>query len=141
MTLITIQPILLLVITLMATVCSLTLALQLRRLKKSLARCRAELTRMTAVSALDETTEPAEKSPSTTFSESLEQASLKQRLEKRPNWRQPPEKYRYAAALVDQGMDAAGIAAVLQFPIEAVQQLIALKRAAQIDPATVESDK
>ncbi len=63
------------------------------------------------------------------FAESLQQAGLRQRLQSRPDWRQPPEKYRYAAALADQGMDAEKIAEVLQFPPEAAQQLIALKQA------------
>lgn len=69
--------------------------------------------------------------PVTDFSDSLLQATLKQRLQNGPDWRQPPEKYRYAAALAEQGMGAEGIAAVLNFPLEEAEQLIALKRAAQ----------
>jgi anion-transporting ArsA/GET3 family ATPase len=145
MTLLAIHPMLLLVSTLIATGCSLILTLQLRRMKKRLFQCRTELTHMTSdadsTDGRAETTEPQEKPQTADFMDSLLQATLKQRLQKGPEWRQPPEKYRYAAALADQGMDAKGIAAVLQFPIEAAQQLIALKRAAQTDPATVRPDK
>lgn len=143
MMLITLHPILLLASTLIAAICATTLAMQLRRVKKDLARCRAEL----AAQVLDSTETAAEKTVPQTkpqpanFNDSLHQATLKQRLENGPDWRQPPEKYRYAAALADQGMDAEGIAAVLQFPLEAAQQIIALKRAAQIDPATTGPDK
>jgi len=141
MTLLAIHPILLLLSALIATGCSLTLALQLRRVKKKLSQCRAELTHLTSDPDPAKIIEPREKPRSKNFTESLEQATLRQRLEKGPDWRQTPEKYRYAAALADQGMDAAGIAMVLQFPVEAAQQLIALKRAAQIDPATTGPDK
>lgn len=145
MTQFAIHPILLLVSTLIATVCSLALALQLRRVKIKLAQCRAELARPTL--GLDssetkaDTLVPQKKPQPADFTDSLLQATLKQRLEKAPDWRPPPEKYRYAAALADQGMDAEGIAAVLQFPIEAAHQVIALKRAAQTDPATAGTDK
>ena len=141
MTQLAIHPILLLICTLIAIGCSLTLALQLRRGKKNLSPCQTELTHITSTLDSTKSREPEEKPRPTEFIKTLEQATLKQRLEKGPAWRQPPEKYRYASALADQGMDAAGIAAVLQFPIEAAQQLIALKRAAQIDPATTQSDK
>ncbi|OEU52298.1 MAG: hypothetical protein BA871_02135 [Desulfuromonadales bacterium C00003096] len=141
MMLFAIHPLLLLVSTLITTGCSLALALQLRRTKKNLTQCRAELTRIASASAPDVTTEPQEKPRTADFNDSLLHATLKQRLQKGPEWRQTPEKYRYAAALADQGMNAEGIAAVLQFPIEAAQQLIALKRAAQIDPSTARPDK
>ncbi len=107
--------------------CSLVLALRVRRLKRDLNCCRTALRQRETA----ETIEPAtEKKPATDFSGSLLQATLKQRLQNGPDWRQPPEKYRYAAALAEQGMDAHGIAAVLRFPLEEAQQLIALKRAA-----------
>ncbi len=141
MTLFAIHPMLLLISTLIATGCSLALALQLRRMKKNLFLCRAELTSMASASPPTEAAEPQEKPRPADFTDSLLQATLKQRLQKGPDWRQPPEKYRYAAALADQGMDAEGIAAVLQFPIEAAQQLIALKRAAQTGQATARPDK
>jgi hypothetical protein len=141
MMLFAIHPLLLLVSTLITTSCSLALALQLRRVKKKLTQCRAELTRIASASASDESIEPQKQAPTADFNDSLQQATLKQRLQKGPEWRQTPEKYRYAAALADQGMNAEGIAAVLQFPVEAVQQLIALKRAAQIDPASARPDK
>ncbi len=137
----TFHPLLLLVGTLITAACSLALALQLRRIKTKLTQCRTELTRIASASAPDEITEPQEKPRTPDFNDSLLQATLKQRLQNGPEWRQPPEKYGYAAALADQGMDAEGIAAVLQFPIEAAQQLIALKRAAQIDPSTAQPDK
>lgn len=143
MTPFTLHPTLLLAGTLISTTCALTLALQLRRIKKGLAQCRAESAHTTLNSAetAADTIVPQAKPQLSNFTDSLHQATLKQRLEKRPDWRQPPEKYRYAAALADQGMDAEGIAAVLQFPIDAAQQIIALKRAAQIDPATTGPDK
>ena len=145
MTQFAIHPILLLVSTLIATVCSLALALQLRRVKNKLVQCRAELAH-TSIS-LDSaethanTIVPKKKPQPADFTDSLHQATLKQRLGKGPGWRQPQEKYRYAAALADQGMKAEGIAAVLQFPIEAAHQIIALKRAAQTDLTTTGSDK
>lgn len=141
MTLFAIHPIPLLISTLIATGCSLALALQLRRVKKKLSQCRTELSHLTSDQDSAQPLEPKEKPQHQDFTESLEQATLKHRLQKGPDRRQPPEKYRYAAALADQGMDAEGIATVLQFPIEAAQQLIALKRAAQTDPATTKPDK
>jgi hypothetical protein len=145
MTLLSIHPIPLLISTLIATGCSLALALQLRRLKKKLALSRAELTSVTSgLNSTEMSPESAEapaKLRPADFSNSLLQATLKQRLQNGPELRQTPEKYSYASALADQGMDAKGIAAVLQFPIEAAQQLIALKRAAQIDPITAQTDK
>ncbi|MEZ4483715.1 MAG: hypothetical protein R2864_03685 [Syntrophotaleaceae bacterium] len=113
---------------LLTTGCSLVLALRVRRLKRQLGCCRTELRQREAA----ETVEPEiRKTPAPDFSGSLQQATLKQRLLNGPDWRQPLEKYRYASALAEQGMDASGIAAVLQFPLEEAQQLIALKRAAQ----------
>lgn len=121
-------PMLLLGSALLTTGCSLALALRVRRLKRELSCCRSELRQRKTT----ETVEPvAKEKPATDFSGSLLQATLKQRLQNGPDWRQPPEKYRYAAALAEQGMDAHGIAAVLRFPLEEAQQLIALKRAAQ----------
>lgn len=121
-------PTLLLGSALLTTGCSLVLALRVRRLKSKLNCCRTELSQLKTA----ETGEPVtEAKPATDFSGSLLQATLKQRLQDGPDWRQPPEKYRYAAALAEQGMDASGIAKVLQFPLEEAQQLIALKRAAQ----------
>ncbi|APG27337.1 hypothetical protein A7E78_05455 [Syntrophotalea acetylenivorans] len=143
MALFTLHPTLLLASTLIATICALTLAMQLRRVKKILAQCRTELANAALGSSetAPDIKVPQAKPQSADFTDSLHQATLKQRLEKGPDWRQPPEKYRYAAALADQGMDAEGIAAVLQFPIEAAQQIITLKSAAQIDPATTGPDK
>lgn len=145
MTLIALHPIPLLASTLIASGCSLALALQLRRVKKKLAQSRAELTRLASnrdsTENATEASEPQTKPRSVDFTDSLLQATLKQRLQNGPELRQAPEKYRYASALADQGMDAEGIAAVLQFPIDAAQQLIALKQAAQIDPATTQGDK
>ncbi len=138
MTLFKFHPVLLLASTLIATICALALAVQLRRAKKNLTQCRAELADQALEAAKPgaEKIVPKAKPQPADFNDSLHQATLKQRLEKGPDWRQPPEKYRYAAALADQGMDAEGIATVLQFPIEAAEQIIALKRAAQIGPET-----
>lgn len=132
------NPILLLCSALITSGCSLALALQMRRLKKTLASSRAELTKRATV----ESNESKEKKATADFSDSLMQASLKQRLQNAPDWRQPPEKYRYAAALAEQGMDAEGIAAVLHFPLEEAEQLIALKRAAlaQLDLESSDSN-
>ena len=145
MTLLANHPILLLISTLIVTGCSLALALQLRGVKKKLALSRAELTRVTSgrnsTEIATESAEAQTKSRAADFNNSLLHATLKQRLHNGPEVRQTPEKYRYASALADQGMDAKSIAAVLQFPIEAARQLIALKRAAQIDPITARPDK
>ncbi len=113
---------------LLTTGCSLMLAVQMRRVKHELSRCRTELSQRNTAECGDSAVEE-EFAPD--FSGSLRQATLKQRLQSGPDWRQPPERYRYAAALAKQGMDARGIAEVLRFPLEEAQQLIALKRAAQ----------
>jgi hypothetical protein len=62
------------------------------------------------------------------FRSSLLEATLKNRLENGANWRRAPEKYRYAAALAEQGADAERIAELLQLPLPEVQQLIALRK-------------
>ncbi len=131
MTLSALPLILLLVSILILVACLLALILQLRRLKKELHRCLAEkaLGAPKAASAPPETADS--RGPAVNFDDSLMQASLKQRLQTGADWRPPPEKYGYAAALADQGMDAEGIAAVLQFPLEAAQQIVTLKRAAR----------
>jgi len=127
MTSLSLESLLLLCSALLTSGCSLALALQKRRLKKELTCCRAELTRKADVE--ESNSEPQQ--PAVEFSDSLLQATLMQRLQNGSERRQPPDKYRYAAALAEQGMDAKGIASVLQFPLEEAIQLIALKRAAQ----------
>lgn len=131
MTLSALHLILLLAGILTLVVCLLVLILQLRRLKKDLHRCRAEQTLCVPPTASAPPATADSSGPTASFGDSLLQASLKQRLQTGADWRPPPEKYGYAAALADQGMDAEGIAAVLQFPIEAAQQIVTLKRAAR----------
>ncbi len=97
-----------------------------RQLKTALRRCRVA---QPPNPEQPQSLPPRSASGDGDFAESLQQAGLRQRLQSRPDWRQPPEKYRFAAALADQGMGAENIAAVLQFPLEAAQQLIALKQA------------
>lgn len=93
---------------------------RLRRLQKNLAEYRKKLDLAEAAPAGSTTGE---------FRSSLLEATLKQRLEKGADWRRPQEKYRYAAALAEQGADAERIAELLQLPLPEVQQLIALRKA------------
>jgi hypothetical protein len=95
------------------------LLLRLRRLQQNLAECRQKLARIGSAAG-DETGE---------FRSSLLEATLKQRLEKGADWRRPQEKYRYAAALAEQGAAAERIAELLQLPLPEVRQLVALRKA------------
>jgi hypothetical protein len=113
-------PITLLSLALLAGCAALGLLLaRLRRLQKSLAEYRKKLDLAGSEPAGDTTGE---------FRSSLLEATLKQRLEKGADWRRPPEKYRYAAALAEQGADAERIAELLQLPLPEVRQLIALSK-------------
>jgi hypothetical protein len=96
------------------------LLVRLRRLQQNLAECRQKLARIDSALAGGEAGE---------FHSSLLEATLKQRLEKGADWRRPQEKYRYAAALAEQGADAERIAELLQLPLQEVKQLVVLRKA------------
>jgi hypothetical protein len=96
------------------------LLVRLRRLQQNLAECRQKLARIDSTLAGGETGE---------FRSSLLEATLKQRLGKGVDWRRPQEKYRYAAALAEQGADAERIAELLQLPLQEVKQLVVLRKA------------
>jgi hypothetical protein len=113
-------PTTLLFLALLAGCAALVLLLaRLRRLQKTLAECRKKL----------DLAEGAPAGRTGEFRSSLLEATLKQRLEKGADWRRPQEKYRYAAALAEQGADAERIAELLQLPLPEVRQLIALRKA------------
>ena len=74
----------------------------------------------------------AEREQKTNFSESLERVERKQKGVEIP--RSSAEKYRYVAALANQGVDAKGIAAALQMAPVEVEQLLQLAQLKQQVP-------
>jgi hypothetical protein len=119
----TFQDLHLLLLILSLLVACTVIALQFVRLhgmKKALAECHRQLNRTAGENSAETSGE---------FRSSLLEATLKNRLENGSNWRRTPEKYRYAAALAEQGADAERIAELLQLPLPEVRQLIALRKA------------
>ena len=96
--------------------------LQLRRLRREVARLQAQLDGLPAAAA----------PTATDFSTSLDAAERQQlQTSAAPVPRNSAEKYRYVGSLAEQGLDAAGIAAALQMPTAEVEQLLQLAKLKQ----------
>lgn len=89
-------------------------------------RLRLEVRRLSRELAEKNEPEPATDAPAR-FSESLSRVERKQ-LDVPAAARSGQEKYRYIAALAEQGLDAGGIAAALQMSVAEVEQLLQLTR-------------
>lgn len=94
----------------------------IRRLRRELHQVRTELTEQ-------QNRKPATgHSPDAYFGEVLRQAEQQATVERPADGPSRSEKYRYVAALAEQGMDARGIARALQLGPAEVEQLLRLAR-------------
>jgi len=109
-----------------ASVAGLALLLSLRqllinrKLRRELSELRQELEK-----------KPAAPPAKTSFSASLDQVE-RQQPQAAASQRSSTEKYRYVASLAAEGMDARGIASVLQLSTSEVEQLLRLARLKQL---------
>ena len=99
---------------------SLALWLRLRRLQ-----------RLPASTAEAAASAAAPNEAAQAFAARLREAEIRSRLQQPGSDRRPPEKYRYAAALVARGLSGAEIAEILQLPVAEAEQIASLGRAAQ----------
>ena len=108
-------------IALLALLLSLWQLLLIKGLGRDLYKVRLELAEKKIANSVD---------PPTSFATNLDHAEREQQKEI-PTPRSSAEKYRYVAALADQGVDAAGIATALHLAPAEVTQLLQLARLKQ----------